>query len=83
MFKIQTNIPAPTGSTKGAKRKYPFDKMSVGDSFFVAVDGTNTVIKIQGTLASCARAFYGAAGFLKTCGVQEDGVKGVRVWRIK
>lgn len=35
-FKIEKNIPVPPkGNKKKKSRKYPLDKMEVGDSFFI------------------------------------------------
>lgn len=68
MFKIEKHVPPPA-----ARRVYPFDKMDVGDSFFVPDETT------WGSAASSARA-YGANEGKRFATRAIDG--GVRIWRI-
>ena len=66
---ITKGLPTP----RGRKSKYPFRDMEVGDSFF---SPGSSVIGIHG----CARR-HRPMKF--TCrSVVEDGVAGIRVWRI-
>ena len=66
---ITKGLPAP----RGRRAKYPFRDMQVGDSFFAP---GSSVIGIHG----CARR-HRPMRF--TCrSVVEDGVAGIRVWRI-
>ena len=69
VIEITKGLPTP----RGRKSKYPFRDMEVGDSFF---SPGNSVIGIHG----CARR-HRPMKF--TCrSVVEDGVAGIRVWRI-
>lgn len=68
---VDRNIPLPQVRVG---RLYPFEDMQIGDSFFV-IDGS--VVRIH----AAARQFNKRMRF--TCRTRiEDGVRGVRVWRI-
>ena len=68
-IEITKGVPAP----RGRKSKYPFRDMDVGDSFFAP---GSSVIGIHG----CARR-HRPMRF--TCrSVVENGIAGIRVWRI-
>lgn len=72
MNKIQLdrNIPLPE---QRANRIYPFREMAVGDSFFAA---EASIVKLH----AAARKY---SDIRVTCRTRiENGVKGVRVWRI-
>lgn len=34
-IKVEKGVPLPFGKARGYQRRYPFDKMKVGDSFFI------------------------------------------------
>lgn len=69
VIEINRGLPAP----RGRKSKYPFREMEIGDSFFAP---GSSVIGIHG----CARR-HRPMKF--TCrSVVENGVAGIRVWRI-
>jgi len=69
-IEITKGMPTP----RGRRAKYPFRDMEIGDSFFAA---GSSVIGIHG----CARR-HRPMRF--TCrSVVEDGVAGIRVWRIE
>ena len=69
VIQICKGVPTPTGR----RSKYPFRDMEIGDSFF---SPGSSVIGIHG----CARR-HRPKRF--TCrSVDEDGVAGIRVWRI-
>lgn len=104
MFKIEDSIPVPTISGRGCGGNvYPFDRLEVGQSFFVAnsEDKPNAAKSLASTVSS-ATARYAVAsedGATKTNkkgevvpvmvetrkfvvrSVEENGVKGARVWR--
>lgn len=71
---IEKGVPLPAPA--GARNKYPWRTMEVGDSFFVANISTGG---FGGTLAGAA-ARSGHRFTQRT--VTENGVRGVRVWRI-
>lgn len=75
-YKIE-NVGTPPRSKSGRARKYPFDDMGVGDSFFVPYmrpSGLGGSIKL-----ASQRLGY------KFCTRSEvsDGIRGIRVYRIK
>jgi len=72
-MKIEKNIPTPETLGGGARKKYPFDEMKIGDSIFI--EGQ----VIQGGAFSSARYFEKKLG-IKFTARSVDG--GVRIWRI-
>jgi hypothetical protein len=76
MIEYQTDVPLEAGSTRtGRKPSYPFRTMPVGASFFVP---NKTVSSIR-----AAAHHYREEGLhFSAQTVIEDGVKGVRIWRI-
>lgn len=70
-FKLEKGIPRPrpTGTPK-----YPLGALEIDDSFFIP-GGTNQ------TLSGCFLQHRPKRFSVRT--LVEDGVKGVRVWRIK
>ena len=75
-FKLEKDVPMPSRASGGGKPKYPWSSMEEGDSFFVA----GAKIETFYTLTSTARKKYNANFVARKW--QEDGVNGVRVWRI-
>lgn len=72
-FKIDKGIPLPS-SYAGGQGRFPFADMQVGDSFFV------TQVSMSRLLLA-ARKFRPMRVTART--VVENGVRGVRVWRIE
>ncbi len=76
-IKIEKNIPIPV-----TEIKYPFDKMDVGDSFFIAETDKKERLKIQ-----CAVRSYFAMYRKKTKTtmkiISKSLENGVRIWRIE
>ncbi len=77
-MQIDKHIPVPPDATK---RKYPFRDMQPGDSAFFP--GENLRHKQH-------RAYMSARNYVKSKGwkiavrsVVEDGVKGIRIWRVE
>ena len=71
---IDKGVSLPRG---GRKNKYPLRTMEVDDSFFV-------VGRTPSKMGSCIDYARFKTGFkYATRTVTEDGVKGVRVWRVK
>lgn len=68
---IEKNIPAPAITRT---RTYPFREMEIGDSFFVTA---TPVVNIHG----CARRHRPKKFICRT--VTENGVRGIRVWRVE
>ena len=63
-------------------RKYPFNDMKIGDSFFIAVTGDSDVRKARNLIASSLRACAKRAGNEYRVTIRR--VKGgLRCWRIK
>lgn len=79
-YTIEKNIPYPEAPVK--KRKYPFDKMEVSDSFFVSKDKEISIKELQMRLNNAACNYcrtHDKSKKFKTAQLE----KGVRVWRIK
>lgn len=68
---VEKGIPVPAGKG-GAKPKYPFGSMDIGDSFFVT--------KAQNAIAAIATG-YGKRHAMKFI-THSEGC-GTRVWRVK
>lgn len=60
---------------------YPFKKMSVGDHFFVPVQSTREVRAVYSNISSYRQRHPKTR--YKTKVIVVNGVKGVRVWRVK
>ena len=73
-FKIEKNIPIPQ------RRVYPFKKMEIGDSFFIPLPEGRNVQYLQSNLTWSARMKRIRVTTRRT---EENGVFGVRVWRIE
>lgn len=74
-FKIEKNIPLPQNVTK--KKLYPFEKMLVGDSFFIKLETTKKLNSKRSTLRTLAYRQNPKKFTVR----QVDG--GLRCWRIK
>lgn len=72
MIGIDKNIPVPPSRRGSGKSVYPFDKMELGDSFFVPK-------KKQSIMAAYARVVGKRKGMKFITRVEADGV---RVWRV-
>ena len=70
MFEIETGIPKPKCNT-GPEQKYPFDKLEVGQSFFVP--------DIRASQFAGRKSYWEKATGRKFSTRSVDG--GVRVWR--
>ena len=78
-IKIEKGVPLPS---KGRYVKFPWNKLEVGDSFFVAALNKNDSVKTQSRLHTSLRDFQRYGGEqIKIQTTQVDG--GVRVWRIE
>lgn len=75
-IKIDKGVPIPKAEL-GRNRKYPWDELQVGDSFFVP---GKTRATFNG-FASRFKKTHGIHFTLRT--VTENDIKGVRIWRIK
>jgi len=72
-WKIDTNVPIPV-PTSGHKAYYPWKELEIGESFFVP--GKHKAATGAGRIKGCeTRKFMSERRV-------EDGVDGVRVWRI-
>lgn len=73
--KIEKNLPVPEVKT-GRPPKYPFNTMQAGDSVFI--EGATT--KSKEYVAAMA---YNRRSDKQFCArtVEENGVKGLRIWR--
>jgi hypothetical protein len=72
MFEIEKNIPAPEHTGGGARPKYPFAKMEIGDSFFAPKMSARA-------LSNSAQWHANKTGKKFTCNTVEGGA---RCWRV-
>ena len=72
-IKIDKNVPLP--KLRSPLNKYPWADMQVGDSFFIPQDPAT----VRASLYSCTKW---ARIKIATRRVTENGVEGIRVWRI-
>jgi hypothetical protein len=73
MFKIEKNIPLPSGGAGGKESKYPFMQMEIGDSF-QAPDEQRNAIRSMAT--------YHTRKHKMRFIVRKDGEAHVRIWRV-
>ncbi len=76
MYEIENGIEAPE-KHRGREPKYPWRELEIGDSFFVAAPNGRSI----SSSAWHAQRRYGFTLVVRTR--EENGVKGVRVWRIE
>lgn len=76
-FKIENDVPMPT-RVRGRRGKYPFAALQIGESFFVPGDA-KSVRHVRN--AACAHARKHGGHFRGSMRV-ENGVDGIRVWRV-
>ena len=86
MVKIDKNIPVPAGTRAGgAEIMFPFEDMEVGDSFFVALLPGKTeeqmVAKLRHAYRKYAKQQEPEPRFTAKI-VEEEGVAGIRTWRL-
>ena len=74
MYEIEKGIEAPE-KRQGREPKYPWKELTIGDSFFVCAG------RYFASSANHAQKRYGVTLVTRTR--VENGVKGVRVWRIE
>jgi len=78
-MKIDKNVPIPETQYRGQKEsKYPFDKLGIGDSFFIECNKENARAK-QSTLCALASRF---GKNKRKSFIVKQVLGGVRVWRI-
>lgn len=79
---IEKGLPIPKLKGPGAKNKYPWGEMEIGDSFSVKL--SNNPDKIRLNLLNSAKNWskYNNKNYkFKTRTIKEDGV--VRIWRVE
>lgn len=76
-IEVTNTVPVPASRSRKGTCKYPFATMNVGDSFFVALSTHTFDAYIRSWKARSQSTFKFT---VRT--VTENGVKGVRVWRI-
>lgn len=83
-YKIEDGI-AITSKRKGKGflPTYPFREMEPGQSFFVPLSFQKSLVSLQSSLLGNAKHHFGTTKQVTTRMVSENGVQGVRVWRVK
>lgn len=84
-MKVEKNIPIPKAKT-GPTRRYQLENLSPGDSFFVACkeNTKEDALRLRSTVGGALYKFrkvHPGARFTTRILV-EDGVQGIRVWRM-
>ena len=74
---IDRGIPPPP--SRGISKRYPWSQMEIGDSFFVP----SSLTKAATVRSATAYAKKRNGATYATSEIVENGVSGVRVWRIK
>lgn len=84
-YEIEKKIEIPPRGVRTTRRKYPFNKLGIGDSFFVPIEELS-YSKDPSSLVSSAASVYGrrkGGKFVTRQVLNENGeVSGYRVWRI-
>jgi hypothetical protein len=80
MLQIDSDVPVPPisrGGSPGAKPKYPFDLMEVGDSF-AAYPEHSSLVQLRNSVRHCMykKAVLGRKFIVRTID------NGIRVWRV-
>ncbi len=77
-MKIDKGILLPTRS-----KKYPLDQLNVGDSFFVFCNGEEP-IRVRARISpTMTRIYHATKKRFKSRLITENGIAGVRVWRVE
>lgn len=80
MIKVDKNVPLPRRGMGNKRKLYPWNKLNVGDSFFVAVPKKADLSSVRASLVSGANQFR-----KRHAPEQNHTVRavsgGVRVWR--
>jgi hypothetical protein len=80
---IKKDAPVALSERKRRTIKYPWHELKPGQSFFVPLGGRYIVIeRLQSALSSIANSIFGPGAYA-TRVINENEIKGVRVWRIK
>jgi len=82
-FVIEKNIPIRK-KIKPNATNYPFDKMEIGDSFFVKVKNGNKLTSLASGLSTCAREYAKRHNLdWKFLVSSYTELNGARIWRVK
>ena len=76
-YKIEKNVEMPE---KKGRKKYPFEKMSVGDSFIISENYSRQEMITKG---NTARNWARYKGLDWKFAVRKTGGNKIRIWRIK
>lgn len=84
-FKLEDNVPIPA-PRRGiqAEPRYPFNLLNVGQSFMVpsTPERPNPAKALASTVSSANKRMQGKKKFIIRP-VEENGVKGARIWRVE
>lgn len=83
LYFIEKNIPLPDEIEKrGRKPVYPIEEMEIGDSFFVPFANNKARERTRANI-NAACSMRGAAKKFRSMTRIENGVSGVRCWRVE
>jgi hypothetical protein len=87
-LKIDTAMPLPTTGWKGAPLPnypkagdYPWQRMKVGDSFFIALPEGGDIVRLMNRITGSGRYRLGRGMVSARCVVENNQI-GVRAWKI-
>lgn len=80
-FQTQTAVPLPRIKSAPYQSKYPFNRMEIGESVFIPCPGYSKKEKRADQAAWAIGRLYGRK-FTRRRTV-EDGVDGIRIWRVE
>ena len=80
-IKVEHDKPMPDNSV-GIRGKYPWSQMKVGDSFFVAVEGDASLIRLRMNALSSGRSWAKYNGGTARFG-SRTVAGSVRIWRVQ
>lgn len=77
-FKVEKGIEIPKAKTRN---KYPVGTMEVGDSFFTPLENKSSQ-RVQTALIQYTKSNRFVGMTFTTRVVEENGIRGVRLWRV-
>ena len=81
MYEIEKDIPIISPRMK-RERKYPFQEMEIGDSFFVPLN-KKEIKKKRNALMSAAHHYRNRKFSSRIMVSEKDVIIGIRLWRVK
>ena len=85
-WKIDKDIPVPVGSDRrSGEQKYPLNALEIGNSFFIPLEKGDDLKRMANRLSQARQTYqkrHEGVRFTQRMW-EEDGVIGVRIWRVE